>query len=110
MALMPAGAVNPFSPVNPQTVIGTLKSTGSQDPDVLLAQKATLLAPYAHLKLLAKIGFAVGGLMTITIFMAWFGIPVLFFSWLLWRFQARQIGAVEQGYEQFTASIRAAAG
>lgn len=109
MALMPPGAVNPFSPVNPQTVIGTLKSTGSQDPDVLLAQKATLLAPYAHLKLLAKIGFVVGGLMTITIFMAWFGIPVLLFAWLLWRFQARQIGAVEEGYAQFTASVRPSA-
>ena len=106
MALMPAGAVNPFSPVNPQTVIGTLKSTGSQDPDVLMAQKATLLAPYAHLKLLAKIGYVVRGLMTITIFMAWFGLPVLFFSWLLWRFQAKQIGAVEAGYAQFTQSRR----
>ncbi len=109
MALMPAGAVNPFSPVSPQTVIGQLKSTGSQDPDVLLAQKAALLAPYAHLKLLAKIGFAIGGLFTIMIFMAWVGIPVLFFSWLLWRFQAKQIGAVEAGYAQFVAATRPSA-
>jgi len=104
MGLMPAGAANPFVPVDRKSVVGTLKATGSRDPDVLHAQKQTLLAPYNHLKLLAKISAGVGALMTVTIFMAWFGIPVLIFAWWLWRFQARNATAVEEGYAEYLQS------
>jgi hypothetical protein len=106
MGLMPAGAQNPFTSVDQQTVIGTLKSSGTRDRDVLHAQKETMLAPYKHLKMLAKIGYVVGGLFTIMIFMAWFGIPVLIASWLLWKFQAKQTAAVEAGYAQYVASLQ----
>jgi hypothetical protein len=104
MGLMPAGAGNPFTPVDKKSVVGTLKATGSRDPDVLHAQKQTLLAPYKHLKLLAQISFGVGALMTLTIFMAWFGIPVLLGAWWLWRFQARNSEAVEEGYTEYMQS------
>ena len=106
MGLMPAGAQNPFTTLDQQTVVGSLKSTGTRDSDVLYAQKETMLAPYKHLKLLAKIGYAVGGLFTIMIFMAWFGIPVLIASWLLWKCQAKQIATVEAGYAQYIASLQ----
>jgi hypothetical protein len=106
MALMPAGATNPFTSIDQQTVMGTLKSTGARDTDVLHAQKETMLAPYKHLKMLAKIGYAIGGLFTIMIFMAWMGIPVLIASWLLWKFQAKQQAAVEAGYAQYVASLQ----
>jgi hypothetical protein len=106
MGLMPAGATNPFTSIDQQTVVGSLKSTGTRDADVLHAQKETLLAPYKHLKMLAKIGFVVGGLFTIMIFMAWFGIPVLIASWLLWKFQAKQIAAVEAGYAQYVSTLQ----
>src|SRR5689334_14383625 len=105
MGLMPAGASNPFTSVDQQTVVGALKSTGTRDADVLHAQKETMLAPYRNLKMLAMIGFGVGGLFTIMIFMAWFGIPVLIASWLLWRFQAKQQATVEAGYAQYLASL-----
>jgi hypothetical protein len=39
------------------------------------------------------------------IFMAWFGIPVLIASWLLWRFQAKQVANVEAGYARYLASL-----
>lgn len=107
MGLMPAGATNPFSSIDEQTVFGTLKETGSRDPDVLYAHKQTMLAPYKNLKTLAMIGLAAGGLFTIMIFMAWFGIPVLIASWLLWRFQAKQVANVEAGYARYTASLSA---
>ena len=107
MGLMPAGATNPFSPVDQQTVFGTLKETGSRDPDVLYAHKETMLAPYKNLKRLAMIGGAIGGLFTIMIFMAWFGIPVLIASWLLWRFQAKQVSRIEAGYAQYQATLTA---
>ena len=105
MGLMPAGASNPFSPVDEQTVFGTLKETGSRDPDILYAHKETMLAPYKNLKRLAMIGVAIGGLFTIMIFMAWFGIPMLIASWLLWRFQAKQVANVEAGYARYQASL-----
>jgi hypothetical protein len=105
MGLVPAGASNPFSPVSEQIVFGTLKGTGSRDPDVLFAQKETMLAPYKNLKRLAIIGAVTGGLFTIMIFMAWFGIPVLVASWLLWRFQAKQVANVEAGYARYQGSL-----
>jgi hypothetical protein len=105
MGLMPAGASNPFSTVDEQTAFGTFKATGSRDPDVLYAHKQTMLAPYKNLKTLAIIGLASGGLFTIMIFMAWFGIPVLIASWLLWRFQAKQVANVEAGYARYQASL-----
>jgi hypothetical protein len=105
MGLMPAGASNPFSPVDQQTVVGTLKATGSRDPDVLHAHKETMLAPYKNLKRLAIIGAVAGGVFTISIFMAWFGIPLLIASWLLWRFQAKQVANVEAGYALYQASV-----
>ena len=107
MGLMPAGAASPFSSIDRTSVIGTLKATGSHDPDVLHAQKESLLAPYKNLKYLAMISFGVGGLMTITIFMAWFGIPVLLFAWWLWRFQAKNSAAVEEGYAEYLRSAGA---
>jgi hypothetical protein len=64
-----------------------------------------MLAPYKNLKRLAMIGAAIGGLFTIMIFMAWFGIPVLIASWLLWRFQAKQVANVEAGYARYQASL-----
>ncbi len=105
MALMPAGAANPFSPVNEQVVFGTLKETGSRDPDVLYAHKETMLAPYKNLKRLSIIGAVIGGLFTIMIFMAWIGIPVLIGSWLLWRFQAKQVANVEAGYARYQGTL-----
>ena len=104
MGLMPAGASNPFSPVSQQAALGLFKSSGSRDPDVLFAQKETMLAPYANLKRLAIICFVIGGLFTIMIFMAWFGIPVLIGAWLLWRFQAKQTANIEAAYTQFLAT------
>lgn len=106
MALMPAGASNPFSSVDQQTAFGMFKGAGTRDPDVLYAHKETMLAPYKNLKRLAIIGAAVGGLFTIMVFMAFFGIPILIASWLLWRFQAKQVANVEAGYAQYLASER----
>src|SRR5690349_5948506 len=70
MGLMPAGAKNPFTRIDAQSVIGALKATGSRDPDVLHAQKQELLAPYSHLKLLGIIGMVCGAFFTVTFILA----------------------------------------
>jgi hypothetical protein len=107
MGLMPAGTVNPLTPVDQQTAFGLFKSSATRDPDVLYAQKETMLAPYKNLKRLALLGYVTGGLFTITIFMAWFGIPVLIAAWLLSRFQAKQTSNIEAGYAQYLSSMTA---
>ena len=101
MGLMPAHTGNPFTSIDRRSVLGTLKVSGTRDADVLHAQKEAMLAPYKNLKKLAKISFAAGGLFTIMIFMAWFGIPVLLFAWWLWRFQACNSAEVEAGFEEY---------
>ena len=52
MALMNEGQ-NPFTKIDKQSVIGTLKATGSRDPDILHAQKQKLLAPNKNLLILS---------------------------------------------------------
>jgi hypothetical protein len=104
MGLMPAAGANPFTSIDRQTVLGTFKASGARDPDVLHAQKETLIAPYKNLKRLAMICIGVGALFTITIFMSWFGIPLLLFAWWLWRFQAKNTAAVEEGYADYLRS------
>jgi len=105
MGLMPAGAANPFSSVDQRTAYGAFKASGSFDPDALYAQKETMIAPYKNLKRLAVIGLVVGGLFTVTIAMAFFGIPIVAASWLLWRFQAKQIANIEAGYAQYVGTF-----
>jgi hypothetical protein len=107
MGLMPGAGANPFTPVDRQTVLGTFKSTGARDADVLYAQKETLIAPYRNLKRLSMLCIVIGGLFTITIFMSWFGIPLLLFAWWLWRFQAKNTTAVEDGYADYLKSVSA---
>ena len=106
MGLMPANAANPFITVDQQTVFGIFKSSGSHDPDVLYAQKETLLGPYKNLKRLAMICGVGGALLTITVFAAILGIPLMIGAWWLWRFQTKNSNAVEAGYAQYLASVR----
>ena len=106
MGLMPAGSANPFSKVDQQTIFGTFKASGSSDPDVLYAQKETLLAPYKNLKRLAILSAVIGAIFTITMLFAFFGIPIMLGAWWLWRFQAKNSAAVEAGYAQYLASVR----
>jgi hypothetical protein len=105
MGLMPAGAGNPFTKLDVQSVIGALKSTGSQDSDVLYAQKKQLLAPASQLKLLGMILMGGGALLTITVIAAILGIPLAIFGWFCWSFGKKNIAAVEAGYSQYASSL-----
>lgn len=103
MGLMPAGSRNPFTKLDAQTVIGTLKATGSRDPDVLHAQKRELLAPASQLKLLGIICGVIGAFFTITVILALFGIPCMIFGWFCWSFGKKNMQAVETGYAEYLA-------
>jgi hypothetical protein len=105
MGLMPDGG-NPFTKLDKQSVIGTLKATGSQDPDVLHAQKAKLLAPAKNLKILAIILVVVGAFFTVTVILAIAGVPFALFGLWLWRFSSKNIAAVELGYAEYVGASR----
>ena len=104
MGLMPDPASNPFVKLDKQSVIGTLKATGTRDPDILHAQKARLLAPSKNLKILAIICIVSGALFTITVVLAIAGIPFVIFGLWLWRFSGKNIQAVETGFAEYVGS------
>jgi hypothetical protein len=103
MGLMPAHGGSPFVKYDKREVIGQLKATGSRDQDVLHAQKQQLLTPQKNLKTLGLICMVGGGLFTITIFMAWAGIPIMIFGWWVGRFGKRNIQTVEDAFTEYTA-------
>jgi hypothetical protein len=106
MGLMPSGAVNQFTKLDKQSVIGTLKACGSRDPDVLFAQKQQLVAPAKHLKLLGYICLACGAFFTVTVILAIAGIPFMIFGWWLQRFAKGNIRTVDIAYDEFLAEAR----
>jgi hypothetical protein len=102
---------NPFSTVDKHAVIGSLKATGSHDPDVLDARKTELLARVRFQKLaglflmvpgipisLIRSG-VLGGLPMVVI-----GIPMVLLGWWLWRRGSRNFATVEAGFTEYVRS------
>ena len=92
---VPLAHANLAGPASDPQIAEVERATGQALPEAVKevwrlndGQKETMIAPYKNLKRLAMIGYASGGLFTIMIFMAWFGIPILIASWLLWRAKA----------------------
>jgi hypothetical protein len=107
MGLMPAEGGNPFTKLDSRSVVGMFKATGARDPDMLYAQREKLLAPPKQLKLLAVILIGVGAFMTVTVVLAIAGIPSILFGIWTWRFGAKNIAAIEAGFAEYTATLRA---
>ena len=101
MALSHVEGAGPFSKVDKQSVIGTLKATGTRDPDVLHAQKQRLLAPSQNLKKLSLFLMIGGGVLTITVFAAFAGIPLAIFGIWMWRYSKRNIATVEAAFSEY---------
>ncbi|HVW70019.1 MAG TPA: hypothetical protein VHB68_13665, partial [Steroidobacteraceae bacterium] len=104
MALTAVEGAGPFSKIDKQTVIGILKAVGSRDPDMLHAQKQKLLAPSKNLKTISYVLMGGGGLLTITVFAAFAGIPLGLFGIWVWRRSARNTAVVEAAFTEFLAS------
>jgi len=107
MGITTAGPTSAFAKIDKQSVIGALKATGSKDRDILHTQVNELLQGPKQLKMLGIICMAGGALFTITIFMAWFGIPIGIFGWWLWSFGKKKIATIEAGYAEYLASVGA---
>ncbi len=108
MGVSPAGG-NPFHKLDRQSVIGALKSTGSNDPDVLYAKKQELAAANKHLRLVSYIAMPFGVLLTIMLITAVFGIPFFFFGLWLWYFSKKNLAVVDGAYNEYLSTIPASA-
>lgn len=107
MALASTEMTGPFTKLDKQSVLGTLKSIGTRDPDVLYAQKQKLLAPSKSLKTASYVIIGCSVLLTITIVAAFAGIPFGLFGLWIWRFSSKNIATVEAAYSEYLASAPA---
>ena len=98
---------NPFSKVDKQSVIGTLKATGSRDPDVLHASKATMLSTLRLPKLAGALVIFCGVLLSLTIIGAFLGIPMILMGWFFRRRGSHNVAMVEAGYADYLNSVSA---
>ncbi len=94
-----------FSLITPEQVRGHLKASGSTDPDVLLAARDQLSAPYKPLKWFGIWGIVTGSLCCLLIIMAFIGIPLLVFGiWALKR-SRKNAATIETTFNQYVASL-----
>ena len=94
-----------FNLLSREQVMGALKSTGSKDPDVLLAAKEEFASNYRPIKWFGIWGMVCGVLMSLLIVLAPLGIP-LFFLGLWWFKRAKKNSVtIETTYSEYVASV-----
>jgi archaellum biogenesis protein FlaJ (TadC family) len=96
-----------FGRLTPQEVMGTLKSTGSRDPDVLFAAKVTMLETVKPLKIMGIWAYVTGGLCCLLILLAFIGIPLLIFGWWVRKRAKENIETIESTFAEYVRSIGA---
>lgn len=94
-----------FNLLSREQVMGALKSTGSKDPDVLLAAKEEFASNYRPIRWFGIWGMVCGALMTMLIVMAPLGIP-LFFLGMWWFRRAKKNSALIEGtFKEYVATL-----
>lgn len=94
-----------FSLMTSQQVLGTLKSTGSTDVDVLAAAKEEMIQPMKFLKFMGVWAYVTGGLACLLIIMAIIGVPLLIFGWWVRRRARANIETIETTYASYLQSL-----
>jgi hypothetical protein len=88
-----------------ETVIGSLRATGSTDPVVLAAAKDELLSAVKRLRVVALVLIALGAGASLSIVGALAGIPSLAAgAWAWWRTE-QNIQTVEAGFAEHSCSL-----
>ena len=94
-----------FNLLTREQVMGALKSTGSKDPDVLLAAKEEFASNYRPIKWFGIWGMVCGVLMTLLIVLAPLGIP-LFFLGIWWFKRAKKNSLlIEQTFSDYVGGL-----
>jgi hypothetical protein len=92
-----------------QQVIGSLRATGSTDPDVLFAKKEELLSETKRLKLLGIVPIVIGTIMTISIIGAIVGIPMLVVGFSVRKAIAHNNAVTDAALSEYLKSVRSTA-
>jgi hypothetical protein len=93
--------------LNHQQVIGSLRSTGSTDPDVLFAKKEELLGETKRLKLLGVVPIVIGTIMTISIIGAIVGIPMLLVGFSVRKASKHNYAVTDAALAEYMQSVQA---
>ena len=94
-----------FNLLTREQVMGYLKSTGSKDPDVLLAAKEEFASNYRPIKWMGIWGMVCGVLMSLLIVLAPLGIPLFFLG--VWWFRRAKKNAItiEGTYAEYVGTL-----
>ena len=90
-----------------QQVIGSLRATGSTDPDVLFARKEELLEETKRLRLLGVVPLIVGTILTISIIGAIVGIPMLLVGFSVRKAYKHNIAVTDEALAEYMRTVRA---
>jgi len=94
-----------FNLLSREQVMGALKSTGSKDPDVLLAAKEEFASNYRPIKWFGIWAMVCGGLMTALIVMAPLGIPLFFLGIWWFRRAKKNSRMIEETFSEYVGSL-----
>lgn len=89
-----------------QQVIGSLRATGSTDPDVLFARKEELLTETRRMKLLTIAPLIIGGILTVSLIGAIVGIPAMIFGYLVRKTYNNNIAIADGALAEYMQSIQ----
>lgn len=94
-----------FNLLSREQVMGYLKSTGSKDPDVLLAAKEEFASNYRPMKWMAIWAMVCGVLCSLLIILAPIGIPLFFLGVWWFRREKRNAAMIEGTYAEYVGSL-----
>ncbi len=94
-----------FNLLSREQVMGALKSTGSKDPDVLLAAKEEFASNYRPIKWFGIWAMVCGVLMTMLIVMAPLGIPLFFLGIWWFRRAKKNSQLIEDTFAEYVGSV-----
>ena len=106
MAMKNIDGYGQFRKMDKRSVLGSLKATGSRDPDVLLLQKQKLLAPNKSSRFAGFCLAILGALLSLTIIGAILGVPLLLLGGWFWWVGRQNISVVESAYDEYVGSAQ----
>jgi Family of unknown function (DUF5362) len=93
-----------------QQIIGTLRATGSTDPDILFAKKEELLSETKRLRLLGVVPLIVGTILTISLIGAIVGIPMLLVGFSVRSAYKHNIALTDSALAEYLQVVQSAPG
>jgi hypothetical protein len=91
-------------------VMGVLRTTGSNDADVLFAATSEFGRPFRNQKTFGLVAIAVGAALALTVVLLIAGVPLAVAGVWLWRKGNRNSAVIESAYASYMASLTSAAG